>query len=186
MNRTATVFTLMLAAVAGGVSTGCSTAPKSEDRASVASRSQSTTMWFKSKVNGLTAQIRNSAGYIVLPDVGQWGVLVGGGTFGRGVLCKPDGTQIGWAAINSGSVGLQAGVQGFRMLIVIETQDELRNFMAGKWNGQAGAVAVLGEEGGSAASPFQNGIAVYQGANSGLMAGVSVGLNRIRYESLSN
>jgi len=186
MNRTVTAFTLMLAAVAGAVSTGCSTAPKSEDRASVISRGQSTTTWFKSKVNGLTAQIKNSAGYIVLPDVGQWGVLIGGGTFGRGVLCKPDGTQIGWAAIHSGSVGLQAGVQGFRMLIVIETQEELRNFMSGKWNGQAGAVAVLGDGGGSGAAPFQDGIAIYQGANSGLMAGVSVGLNHIKYESLSN
>ena len=186
MNRATAVAAVILATLAGTVSTGCSTAPKSEDRASVISRSQSTTTWFKSNVNGLTSQIKNSAGYIVLPDVGQWGALIGGGTFGRGVLYKPDGTQIGWASINAASVGLQAGVQGFRMLIVIENQDELRNFMVGKWNGQAGAVAVLGDGGGSGAAPFQNGIAIYQGANSGLMAGVSVGLNNIRYESLEN
>ena len=49
-------------------------------------------------------------------------------TFGRGALYNPDGKQIGWAAINITSVGLQAGVQGFRMLMVLENQHVLQEF----------------------------------------------------------
>ena len=56
--------------------------------------------------------------------------LIGGGTAGRGALYTPDGRQIGWAAINIGSVGLQAGVQGFRMLMVLEDETALQHFKA--------------------------------------------------------
>ena len=45
-------------------------------------------------------------------------------------------------------------------------------------------LAVAGEAGASASQSFENGLAVYQGANTGLMAGVNVGLDRLRYEKL--
>ncbi len=164
---------------------GCSTAPKNENRSDVLDRAASATKWFEQRVSGLNAQLASSAGYIVFPDVGQAGFIVGA-TYGRGVVYDGKGKQIGWAAINNGSFGLMAGVQGFRMLMVIQNATELAAFKAGKWNGSANGVAVLADGGGSGTAAFQNGLAIYQGANSGLMAGVSVGLNAITYESAGN
>ena len=38
----------------------------------------------------------------------------------------------------------------------------------------------------SGTAPFQHGVALYQGANKGLMAGVNIGLDYMRYEPLDN
>ena len=109
---------------------------------------------------GLKEQIDRSAAIIVFPDVAQWGIVFGGGSFGRGVLFDPTGNQLGWSAISNASVGLQAGVQGFRMVMVLENQSELAEFKAGKWNGSAAGVAVLSDRGASATTPFQDGLAI--------------------------
>lgn len=161
---------------------GCQTAPKYQDHGEFISRAEGTTQMFKRSVVGLEEQINDSAGYIVFPDVAQWGIVFGGGTWGRGALYDPNGKQLGWSAIRVGSIGLQAGVQGFRVLMVLENQQVLDEFMANKWTGSVSAVAVAAEAGGSAKSSFTNGVAVYQGANTGLMAGVQIGLNNVRYQ----
>lgn len=171
---------ILATAVLGPV--GCTTAPKTEDRVSYATSARLARTWFERNVGGLRAQIDRSAGYIIFPEVGQWGILIGGGRFGRGTLNRPDGEQIGWAAINTGSIGLQAGVQGFKMLIVLEDELTLRRFIDNSLTGGVSGVAVAGEAGGSATQPFVNGVAVYQGANNGLMAGVNIGLDYVRYE----
>ncbi len=165
---------------------GCSTAPKQGDAVAFMDRARSTTGWFERHVSGLSSQIDGSAGYVVFPDVAQWGILIGGGTFGRGALCEPNGRQIGWAALNIGSVGLQAGVQGFRALMVLEDDQTVNRFMANQLAGSMAGVAVLGESGGSASAPFKDGVVIYEGANAGLMAGVNIGLNYIRYQPLES
>ncbi len=184
--RTSSVFglvliTSMLAAPLGG----CSTAPKVENRAEFLDRASSSKSWFERSVYGLRDQIRDSAGYVIFPNVTQYGILFGGGTMGRGALYRPDGSQIGWAAINTGSIGLQAGVQGFRMIMVLEDDAVLRKFMANQLDGQVSGVVVLGA-GGSAKAPFRRGVACYQGANKGLMAGMNIGLDYIRYKPLDS
>lgn len=175
---------LLAATVAAIQIGGCSTAPKVQDRAAFIDRAESTTRWFERNVYGLRGQIDGSAGYIIFPDVAQWGILIGGGTFGRGALFTPDGRQMGWAKINIGSIGLQAGVQGFRMLIVLEDWRALAQFKGNLLTGSVGGVAVAGEAGGSGKASFTNGVAVYEGASTGLMAGVNIGLNLLKYEPL--
>ncbi len=165
--------------------TGCSTAPKDEsDQSALVDRAASTRTWFESNVSGLREQIAGSSGYIVFPDVAQWGVIIAGGRHGRGVVYDAAGTQVGWANVNVGSIGLEAGVRGFRMLVVVQTPEKFAEFKANKWSGEAGAVAVVAETGGSGTVAFQNGVAVYEGASSGLMAGVNVGLQYIKYQPL--
>ncbi len=163
---------------------GCSTAPKAEDQADFIARADSGRDWFESNVNGLDDQIADAAGYVIFPDVAQWGIIFGGGTFGRGAVCRPDGTLIGWGALNNASIGLQAGVQGFRMLMVLQNEAVLKQFMENHLNGSVAGVAVAIEAGGSGKAPFRNGVALYQGANAGLMAGVNIGLDYIRYKPL--
>ncbi len=165
--------------------TGCSTAPKAEDQATFLERADASANWFTQNVTGLQDQIDNAEAYIIFPDVAQWGIIFAGGQFGRGALME-SGMNTGWGAVNTGSVGLQVGVQGFRMLIVLQDRATLDEFKANKWTGSVGAVAVGGEAGGSTAASFTKGMAIYTGANQGLMAGVSIGLQYIRYKPLDS
>ena len=131
LNFKAVAFVLLSAIQLGG----CSTAPKGQDKATFLERADSTSRSFQRSFFGLREQIKHSAGYIVFPDVAQWGIVFTGGTFGRGALYSPDGKLLGWSAINVGSIGLQAGVQGFRMLMVLENQQTLNDFKANKLTG---------------------------------------------------
>ncbi len=60
----------------------------------------------------------------------------------------------------------------------------LARFKDNLLTGSVGGVAVAGEAGGSTKTSFTDGVAVYQGASTGLMAGVNIGLNLIQYEPL--
>lgn len=163
---------------------GCATAPKVKDRPMFLSDARATVNWFEQNVPGLQAQIANSAGYTVFPNLFQYATGFGGGKFGRGMVAGADGRQIGWSAINTGTLGLQAGLQGFKMLIVFRDEATLEKFKADKLSGSVTGVAVVTDVGGSGTAQFENGVAVYQGANMGLMAGVNVGLDLIRFEPI--
>jgi len=176
---------VLVLALAGLLTTsGCSTAPRERDRETFITEARAATGWFERNVSGLREQIDDSAGDVVFPSIGQFGIIILGGEFGRGMVCDSDGRQVGWGAINTGSLGLQAGVQGFKMLVVFEDEATFRDFQRERLTGSASAVAVAGEAGGSAAQPFTSGVAIYQGANKGLMAGVNIGLDLMQYEEL--
>jgi len=163
---------------------GCSTAPPADQMASFYADARAAKTWFNTNVSGLDRQVARSGGYIIFPGIAQYGIIFGGGRFGRGMVCRADGTQIGWAAINTASIGLQAGVQGFKMLMVFEDTSVLNRFKEGKLTGSFTGVAVGIEAGGSGSASFTDGVAMYQGANTGLMAGVNVGGDLIRYAAL--
>jgi len=184
IDRSHFTIALAIALACSAVPMSCSTAPRAGQEESYMARAQETTAWFEQNVRGLSGQINRSAGYMIFPDVARWGILLSGGQFGRGALCRPDGTQLGWAAINNASIGLQAGVIGFRMIVVLENEETLNRFMAGTLTGSAAGVLVAAESGGTTAVPFANGTAVYQGAQRGLMGGVNVGFDFIRFAAL--
>lgn len=167
------------------VMSGCSVAPREMDWPAFRQRVDATTRWFEFSVDGLREQIDASGGYVVFPGLIQWGMLFTGGTYGRGAVCRPDGSQVGWAVISTGSIGLQAGVQEFRMLAVFEDRAVMEKFQRDQLLGSANGVAIAMEEGASARIAFHDGVALYESANEGLMAGVNLGLNLIRYEPLS-
>jgi lipid-binding SYLF domain-containing protein len=176
---------LVVAAISMSLlSVGCSTAPKAEDQAEFRRDAQQTVQWFKANVRGLDSQISNSAGYVVYPTVGQWGIFFGGGQFGRGLVSRGDGSQIGWGALNTSSAGLQVGGRGFKMLVVFEDQATLDQFMENKLTGSVAAVSVAGDASADGTSSFTKGVVIYEGGSTGLMAGVNVGLNFMRYKGL--
>lgn len=177
---------ISLAALGAVVSNGCSTAPKAQDQTAFKAEARSAMQWFQRNVPGLDAQIRQSAGYIVYPSVGQWGILFGGGQFGRGTVETANGTQIGWGALNIASIGLQAGVRGFKMLVIFQDQATMDKFKSNQLSGSASGIVVVGETGTSGTAPFQNGVAVYQGASTGLMAGVNFGLDYMRFKPMGD
>lgn len=175
---------VLLAVLPAVVLPGCKVAPKADDRAAFVQESREGLTYFESNVPGLKKQIAASAGYAVFPGAGQWGIIFTGGTFGRGAVFTADGTQVGWAAVNNFNVGLQAGGQGKKILIVFETKDVLQKFEDGLLTGSAQGTAVAGSSASNATAPFQNGMAVYIGAEKGLMAGGMIGMENFRYRAL--
>ncbi|MFM7807571.1 MAG: hypothetical protein ACKPEA_06525 [Planctomycetota bacterium] len=163
---------------------GCNVAPKSEDRTIFVEEARDGLKYFEKHVTGLTRQIRESAGYAVFPGAGQWGIIFTGGSFGRGAVFTPDGTQIGWAAVNNFNLGLQAGGQGKKILLVFANVDVLNQFKQGLLTGKAEGLAVAGDKAATGIAPFQNGIAAYVGAEKGLMAGGMIGMENFRYREL--
>lgn len=178
--------TILHAVVCGllGALAGCSTAPPRQDQSSLLAEARATTDWFESNVTGLASQLDDAGGYVVYPAVGQFGLGIGGGKFGRGVVYDGNGRQIGWASINTASAGLQLGAQGFKMLAVFQDSATLDRFRQHRLTGSAAAIAVVADAGGSGAGQFENGVVIYQGANTGLMAGVNVGLDVMRFEAV--
>ncbi len=166
------------------LSPGCSTAPKQRDQATVVADSRSATRWFTNNVRGLGAQLDNSSGYISYPGIGQYGILITGGKFGRGVVYDSNHRQVGWAYINTMSAGLQVGAQGYKMLVVFEDAATMRRFQQNKLTGNVGATVVAIEAGAAGAASFTDGVAVYQGGQTGLMAGASVGVDFMRIEAV--
>ena len=164
----------------------CSTAPSKDDRTSFLTEARQGKDYFTKAIPGLNDQLKSSAGYAVFPGIGKWGVLFGGGEYGRGAVFAPDGTQIGWAAMSNPSIGLQVGGQGMQMIIVFETQKVLEEFKANTMAGSASGTAVGGDSGVTGVAKYTNGVIVYVGAQKGLMAGGSVGLQMFKYKSVAD
>ena len=171
-----TLLTFMLAA--------CNVAPKSDERESFVMEAREGLQFFDKHVTGLRDQIRRSAGYAVFPGAGQWGIIFTGGSFGRGAVFTPEGTQIGWAAENQFNVGLQAGGQGKKILLVFADKDTLEKFKQGLLTGKVEGMAVAADKGATGTSSFENGVAVYVGQQKGLMAGGMVGMENFRYRAI--
>jgi lipid-binding SYLF domain-containing protein len=183
MSPTHIAFALVLSASAAILS-ACKVAPKQDDRASFVMEAHEGLSYFERHVSGLRSQISQSAGYAVFPGAGQWGIIFTGGSFGRGAVFSANGTQIGWAAENQFNVGLQAGGQGKKILIVFQDQSTLDLFKQGLLTGKVEGMAVAGDKGTTGTSSFQNGLAVYVGAESGLMAGGMIGMEKFQYRAL--
>jgi len=159
-------------------------APKTNDRESFVVEAREGLKYFQKQVPNLDAQIQKSAGYAVFPGAGQWGIIFTGGSFGRGAVFTPGGKQVGWAAINNFNLGLQIGGQGKQILIVFANVDMLNQFEQGLITGKVEGTAVAGEKGVTGTAPFQNGLAVYVGAEMGLMAGGMIGMENFRFRAL--
>ncbi len=172
---------VMFAAPLGGSLVGCNaTAPKAEDRDAVLAESANLRNEFEASVPGLNNQIAQAPAYVVFPDIGQAGFIIGG-QGGRGAVYRGSGQHIGWATINTANIGLQAGVQNYSMLMVFKDQATLDKFRANELTGNANSVAVIGDEGGSQLDKFDNGVASYHKTRGGLMAGLQLGLDSIKY-----
>lgn len=163
---------------------GCSVAPSVDDRQAFVVEARDGLGYFETNVNGLRDQINRSAGYAVFPGAGQWGIIFTGGSFGRGAVFTPSGTQIGWAAENQFNVGLQAGGQGKKILIVFADQPTLDKFKKGFLTGKVEGLAVAADKGSTGTASFQDGVAVYVGAQKGLMAGGMIGMENFQYREL--
>ena len=73
-----------------------------------------------------------------------------------------------------GGIGFGIGAQKYALIVLFETQDHLKKFVAGGWDSSATAEAAAAKEGVAARATFMNGVAFYQITEKGLMAHADV------------
>ena len=180
MKRTCT-FGCLVALVIAGLFVGCTTAPKSEeDKQTLATNSTAALKNFNTKDDTLQPMLDKSVGYVIFPDIGKAGFIVGG-SYGRGEVYER-GMRIGYADMTAASAGLQAGAQNFTELLVFMKQDEFDKFKMGNdFSLGANVSAVALSKGAAGATDQGKAVIAIVDAKGGLMAEAAVGGQRIRY-----
>ncbi|WP_299796561.1 lipid-binding SYLF domain-containing protein [uncultured Maribacter sp.] len=131
---------------------------------------------------GLDQFFTNSAGYVIFPNVGKGGFIIGGAS-GNGVVYE-NGTMVGMADLKKLSVGLQAGGQAITEVIFFETADDLAEFKDGDFEFSAEASAVALKSGIAVNAKYRDGVAVFALPKAGLMADASVGGQKFDYKPI--
>lgn len=133
----------------------------------------------KDKDKGLDKFFKNSSGYVIFPNVGEGGFILGGAS-GNGVVYE-DGRKIGMADLKKVDVGLQAGGQALTEVIFFETDEALEEFKTGEYTISGDLSAVVVESGVSENANYSDGVIVFAMPKAGLMADASVGGQRFKY-----
>ncbi|PWL40106.1 hypothetical protein DKG77_04580 [Flagellimonas aquimarina] len=129
---------------------------------------------------GLERFFENSAGYVLFPNVGKGGFIIGGAS-GNGVVYE-GGQSVGMAGLKKLNIGLQAGGQAIIEIIFFETQVDLERFKEGKFAFAAETSAVALKSGIAFNAKYKDGVAVFALPKAGLMADASVGGQKFSYK----
>jgi len=141
-----------------------------------------------------------SYGYVIFPEVGKAGLIVGG-EHGDGQVYEK-GKLVGTASLTQISVGVQAGAKEYAEIIFFETKLDFDRFRAGEFQleGNAEATAATLNASASAgtdantaaasttrnnaatAGAFNKGLAIFTITRGGLMAGVAVAGQKIKFK----
>lgn len=131
------------------------------------------------KDSGLNEFFENSAGYVIFPNVGEGGFILGGAS-GNGVVYE-GGQAIGMADLKKVDVGFQIGGQAIIEVIFFEDAEALTEFKTDEFtfSGEISATAV--KTGVAEKLDYSKGVIVITMPKAGLMADVSVGGQRFKY-----
>jgi lipid-binding SYLF domain-containing protein len=173
MKAPRTFYAVALASLIVALS-GCATAPKSEpERDALRTEADATLKRMTAEDPGLRDFLERAYGYVVFPEVGKGGLIVGG-SYGRGVVYE-QGQFAGYADITQATVGLQAGGQSFSELIVFENKESMDRFKYGKMKLAANASAVALKAGAAGSAKYDDGVAVFTRPRGGLMFEAAIG-----------
>ena len=128
---------------------------------------------------GLEAYFKNAPGYVIFPNVGKGGLIIGGAS-GHGILYE-NGKAVGSANLKELNIGFQAGGQAIIEIIFFENKDALAKFKEGNFEFSAGVSAVVADKGASKNANYNDGVMVFALPKAGLMADASVGGQKFGY-----
>ncbi|MCO4293806.1 YSC84-related protein [Solitalea sp. MAHUQ-68] len=120
-------------------------------------------------------------GYVILPNVGKGGMVVGGAS-GNGFVYEKD-KIVGKAQMTQVTVGFQFGGQAYRELLFFENKAALDHFKANKVEFSAQASAVAATAGASANAKYTNGIMIFTQQKGGVMYEASVGGQKFKFSA---
>ena len=131
--------------------------------------------------SNLDGFFENSAGYVIFPNVGKGGFIIGGAS-GNGVVYE-NGEAVGMADLKKLNIGLQAGGQAIIEVIFFETDVDLQRFKTEKFQFAAETSAVALKSGIAFNAKYKDGVAVFALPKAGLMADASVGGQKFKYKA---
>jgi lipid-binding SYLF domain-containing protein len=167
--------------VLGLLAAGCATAPKSSaERSELADDATAALKQAKQTDPSLDGFLRTSSAYVVFPQVDKGAAIVGG-SYGRGTVYAGN-TLIRYADITQATVGLQAGGQQFREIVVFEKQSDLEQFKTGKLALAANLSAVGLKTGAAESAKYTNGVVALVDPIAGLMVEAAVGGQQFTFE----
>ena len=170
----------LIGAAALAMTIGCATAPKSaSDKASLEARADSTLTMMRNRDPALGPLLSSSAGYVVFPEIGKGGFVVGA-AHGRGILYER-GRHAGFVDVNQASIGAQLGAQTFSELVVFKSPFDVQKLKTGEFTLGANASAVALTTGAAASAEFKEGTAVFVVAGGGVMAELSLSGQRMNF-----
>jgi lipid-binding SYLF domain-containing protein len=137
---------------------------------------------FKLADPGLSKFFTNSAGYAILPSVGEGGFIIGG-QHGDGLVYEK-GKVTGKVTTSEVSIGAQVGGGKFSEVIFFETKAAMKAFKAAKYQMSAGAKASVVASGVAANAKYDQGVAVFTLPKSGAMVAAAVGGQKFEFKPL--
>jgi lipid-binding SYLF domain-containing protein len=106
-------------------------------------------------------------------DTTKGGFIVTGAG-GTGVAMRKNGSSPVYMHMGAGGVGLGAGLENYKLVILFENEDTYKRFIDGSWTAGTSAQAAAGRDGAAAVGKFVNGVAVYHLTDKGLIAQADV------------
>ena len=106
-------------------------------------------------------------------DTTKGGFIVTGAG-GTGVAMRKNGSNPVYMHMGAGGVGLGAGLENYKLIILFENEDVYDRFVDGAWSAGTSAQAAAGRDGAAAVGKFNNGVAVYHITDKGLIAQADV------------
>jgi lipid-binding SYLF domain-containing protein len=105
-------------------------------------------------------------------DTTKGGFIVTGAG-GTGVATHKGGQPV-YMHMGEGGVGLGAGLEKYRLVLLFENKEIYDKFIEGAWSAGASAQAAAGKQGAGTVAKFNNGVAVYHLTDKGVIAQVDV------------
>jgi lipid-binding SYLF domain-containing protein len=102
------------------------------------------------------------------------GGLIVTGAGGTGVAMHKNGSQPVYMHMGEGGVGLGAGLEKYKLVLLFENKEIYDKFVEGAWSAGASAQAAAGKNGQGTVAKFNNGVAVYHLNDKGVIAQVDV------------
>jgi lipid-binding SYLF domain-containing protein len=152
--------------------------PDDLDANSLAERRQEILDMSKGTIDSLRADnsakelIDDAYGHAVF-DTTKGGLIVTGAG-GTGVAMRKNGSDPVYMHMGAAGVGLGAGIENYKLVVLFENEDVYKRFIDGQWAAGASAQAAAGDEGAAVVGRFHNGVAVYHLTDQGLIAQADV------------
>jgi lipid-binding SYLF domain-containing protein len=135
---------------------------------------------FKAKDPDIAGLFSKSAGYVVIPTVGEGGFIIGGG-HGEGEAYE-GGAYVGKVTINELSVGALVGGQSYSQLVFFETPVDFKRLKDGQFQFGAEVTAVAADKGAAKNAAWKDGVVAFIIPKKGLMASASVGGQKLDFK----
>jgi len=136
---------------------------------------------FKKKDSTIEQLFSTSAGYAVLPTVGEGAFIIGGG-HGSGEAFEA-GNYVGKVSVSEFTIGAQVGGQSYSQVVFFQTPEAFKKLKENAFQFGAEVSAIGVDQGVAKNAKFKDGVATFIIPKKGLMASAAVGGQKLSFEA---